>query len=135
MRRPILCLALALLIGCRADMPTNNGAAKVPNEITVSAAVSLKDAFIEIGQLYETRTGAHVNFNFAASGILQKQIEQAAPVDVFASASERQMDELANKNLILADTRCDFARNELVLIKFGDRLDHSYQDRLHSFAE
>jgi len=116
MRRLFLLLALALLVGCRAERPTNNASSKVPAEITVSAAVSLKDAFTEIGQLYETRTGTHVNFNFAASGVLQKQIEQAAPVDVFASAGARQMDELANKNLIFTATRHDFAYNTLVLI-------------------
>src|SRR5437588_11612529 len=119
MRRLFLLLALALLVGCRAERPTNNASSKVPAEITVSAAVSLKDAFTEIGQLYETRTGTHVNFNFAASGVLQKQIEQAAPVDVFARAGARQMDELANKNLIFTETRHDFEYKSLVRISPG----------------
>lgn len=83
---------------------------------TVSAAVSLKDAFTEIGAIYKTKTGKTVNFNFGASGALQRQIESGAPVDVFASAGEKQMDELAAKNLIDADSRKDFARNKLVLI-------------------
>src|SRR5438270_4317764 len=113
--RQLLCLlVIALLAGCRPHTASNDAAPKVPDEITVSAAVSLKDAFTEIGQLYETRTGTHVNFNFAASGVLQKQIEQAAPVDIFASAGARQMDELANKNLIFTATRHDFAYNTLV---------------------
>lgn len=84
--------------------------------MTVSAAVSLKDAFTEIGELYKKKTGKTVNFNFGASGALQKQIETGAPVDVFASAGEKQMDELAAKKLIDADSRKDFARNKLVLI-------------------
>ena len=118
MKRLLLLSLFVLLAGCRAQ-PTNNPApARV--ELTVSAAVSLKDAFNEIGRLYETRTGAQVNFNFGASGLLQKQIEQAAPVDVFASAGAKQMDALAAKGLILADTRHDFARNELVLIVPAD---------------
>lgn len=82
----------------------------------VSAAVSLKDAFNEVARLYESRTGRKVHFNFGASGVLQKQIENAAPVDVFASAGERQMDELAAQGLIDQETRRDFARNLLVLI-------------------
>lgn len=118
MNRLLLLFALVLLAGCRAH-PTNNPA-PARAEITVSAAVSLKDAFTEIGRVYETSTGAHVNFNFGASGILQKQIEQAAPVDVFASAGARQMDALAAKGLVRADTRQDFARNELVLIVPAD---------------
>ena len=44
------------------------------------------------------------------------QIETVAPVDVFASAGEKQMNKLAAKNLIDADSRKDFASNRLVLI-------------------
>jgi molybdate transport system substrate-binding protein len=86
------------------------------NEIVVSAAISLKDAFQEIRGIYEARTGTRINFNFGASGILQKQIEGGAPVDVFASAGEKQMDELDASGLIVRETRSDFARNLLVLV-------------------
>jgi molybdate transport system substrate-binding protein len=81
--------------------------------ITVSAAASMKDALIAIAKNYR---GANVRFNFAASGTLQRQIENGAPVDVFISAAEKNMDELQNKKLIEAKTRRDFARNRLVLI-------------------
>ncbi|MGH7889571.1 MAG: molybdate ABC transporter substrate-binding protein, partial [Thermodesulfobacteriota bacterium] len=90
--------------------------AEAPKEIVVSAAISLKDGFIEIGELYEERTGVKINFNFGASGVLQKQIESGAPVDVFASAGEKQMDELEAKKLIEEESRSDFARNTLVLV-------------------
>jgi len=89
-------------------------------EILVSAAVSLKNAFDEIGSIYEKRTGVRVRFNLGASGLLQKQIESGAPVDIFASAGEKQMDALQSRGLILADTRCNFARNALVLIVPAD---------------
>jgi molybdate transport system substrate-binding protein len=95
--------------GCDSGSPNDEN-------LTVSAAVSLKDAFTEIGELYKSKTGRSVNFNFSASGVLQKQIEIGAPVDVFASAGEKQMDELAAKNLIDAESRKDFASNKLVLI-------------------
>lgn len=78
--------------------------------------MSLRDAFQEIGRLYETRAKRKVVFNFGASGALQKQIEAGAPADVFASAGARQMDELAARNLIEISSRRDFARNALVLI-------------------
>lgn len=86
----------------------------------VSAAISLKDAFNEIGEVYKSKIGGTINFNFGASGALQKQIETGAPVDVFASAGARQMDELADKNLIDRATRRDFIRNTLVLIVPAD---------------
>ncbi len=85
-------------------------------EITVSAAASLQDAFREIGEIYQKQTGVKVNFNFASSGVLQKQIEQGAPADVFASAGQEQMEALAERNLIAKETRQNFVRNELVLI-------------------
>jgi len=93
-------------------------------ELTVSAAVSLKDAFTEIGHLFSEKTGVAVSFNFAGSGTLQQQIESGAPADIFASAGEPQMDALAEKGLIVTETRKNFASNELVLIvPTGSKLD------------
>ena len=84
--------------------------------ILVGAAISLKESFSEIGGIYERRTGTKITFTFGSSGELEKQIEAGAPVDVFASAAEREMDELQAKNLIDRATRSDFARNSLVLV-------------------
>ncbi len=85
--------------------------------ITVSAAISLKNAFEEIGRLYELRNGAEkVLFNFGASGYLMAQIKGGAPVDVFASAALKDMDELDKDGLVLQDTKINFASNRVVLI-------------------
>ena len=105
----MLALLLLCLPACRED--------KSANEIIVSAAVSLKDAFNEIAQLNEQRNNVKVHFNFGASGALQKQIESGAPVDVFASAGAQQMDQLAAKDLIVSSSRTNFARNVLVLVE------------------
>ncbi|HET6515516.1 MAG TPA: molybdate ABC transporter substrate-binding protein [Thermodesulfovibrionales bacterium] len=86
-------------------------------EITVSAAISLKKAFEEIGRLYESKhKGLRVSFNFGASGDLMRQIEGGAPVDVFASAAQKDMDEAEKKGLILSGSRADFAANAVVLV-------------------
>jgi len=86
-------------------------------EITVSAALSLKEPFEEIGRAYEKKhTGSRVVFNFAASGVLQKQIEAGAPTAVFASASSKEMDALNASGLLLETSRADFAGNEVVMI-------------------
>lgn len=116
MKRILFVLLLFVLGGCQASSPTADDAPQNQGTLTVSAAVSLKDAFNEIGNLYKSKTGKAVSFNFGASGALQRQIETGAPVDVFASAGGRQMDGLAAKNLIDEETRRDFARNKLVLI-------------------
>lgn len=88
-----------------------------PETIMVSAAASLTEAFTDMESRFETENpGTDVSLNFAGSGNLRAQIEGGAPVDVFASADEKNMDILANKSLIDNSTREDFAQNSLVLI-------------------
>lgn len=121
------CLLATLMVGaaaslaCRRSEQTGaNSNSQAAHEITVSAAASLKDAFAEIGKQYESSAGDKINFNFGASGALQKQIESGAPVDVFASAGIPQMDALATQGVIAPETRRDFARNTLVLVVPAD---------------
>lgn len=85
-------------------------------DITVSAAMSLKNAFEEIGKLYYAKTGVKVIFNFGASGDLIRQIIAGAPVDVFASADLKDMDVLTAKGLTLPSLNRIFAGNSLVLV-------------------
>jgi molybdate transport system substrate-binding protein len=95
--------------------------AKAQQELTVSAAASLTNAFKEIGTSFEASqantTKAKVLMNFASSGALMQQIAGGAPVDVFASAAQREMNELEKKGLVIVSTRRDFAANGIVLIK------------------
>jgi molybdate transport system substrate-binding protein len=92
-------------------------AARPPVRLTVSAAASLQDALTAIDQDFQrSHPEIEITPNFGASGTLQLQIEQGAPVDVFVSAAPQQMDALAVKNLLLADTRANLLENELVLI-------------------
>jgi molybdate transport system substrate-binding protein len=86
--------------------------------ITVSAAISLKNAFEEIGNTFmQKHPGKKVIFNFGASGDLARQIEAGAPVDVFASAAQKDMDDIGKKDLIAPNSRKDFAKNGVVLVK------------------
>ncbi len=86
-------------------------------EITVSAAISLKEAFAEMGKTFEARRkGAQVRFNFGASGDLVRQIVGGAPVDVLASAGVKEMDEMEQKGLLAPGTRTNFAGNVVVLV-------------------
>jgi molybdate transport system substrate-binding protein len=94
-----------------------NRIAHAEEDLIVSAAASLTNAFGEIGKKFEIgNPGVKVISNFAASGPLLQQIEQGAPVDVFASADQTTMDQAQEKNLVLPWTRKDFASNSLVLI-------------------
>lgn len=109
MNRPIRLLALAWVCTFAISAPAQ--------EITVSAAASLQNAMRDIGAAYQAaHPGAKVHFNFAASGPLLAQLAQGAPVDVFASADLETMDKAQARNLVAADTRVNFAANELVLV-------------------
>jgi molybdate transport system substrate-binding protein len=94
-------------------------------EVILSAAISMKDAVEELGRGFVSRRpGVRLRYNFGSSGDLQKQIEAGAPIDLFVSAAQRQMDELDQKGLIVKDSRRVFARNVLAVIKPSDsRLD------------
>ncbi|MDU4960572.1 MAG: molybdate ABC transporter substrate-binding protein [Sporomusaceae bacterium] len=88
-----------------------------PIELHISAAASLKDALAEIEQNYHTqKPQVKLLFNLAASGTLQKQIEQGAPADLFISAAPKQMNELEQKQLIDKATRKNLVENKLVVI-------------------
>jgi molybdate transport system substrate-binding protein len=90
-------------------------------ELTVSVAVSMKEAVEQIGRRFvQPRPDVTLRYNLGASGELQKQIEAGAPVDVFVSAGPRQMDELERQRLVDSATRRAFARNVLVVIKPAD---------------
>ena len=109
-----------LLAGCGGgSSPVKPAAtpAAPPVELTISAAVSLKDALNDVQAAFLKKAPqVKLVFNLGASGSLQKQIEQGAPADIFISAAPKQMNELEAKNLIQKPTRRNLVENKLVLI-------------------
>jgi molybdate transport system substrate-binding protein len=107
---PISSLVAAILIAC-APQPQSPPTAP----LLVAAAASLQQALQDITPLYAPATASQtLRYNFAASGALQQQIEQGAPVDVFISAADKQMKALRDKGLIASETI--LLTNQLVLI-------------------
>jgi molybdate transport system substrate-binding protein len=85
-------------------------------ELLVFAAASLTESFRDIGEAFEREhPGVTVTFNFGPSDGLATQIREGAPADVFASASPRWMDDVAENGPGVSD-RVDFAANRLVVI-------------------
>jgi molybdate transport system substrate-binding protein len=127
-RRSVLAI-LALCAVVWAGEPARPAAA---TELTVSAAISLKDVLDEIRTAYITQhPGVALAMNYGASGTLELQIEQGAPVDIFLSASPKQMDDLQSKNLLADGSRRDLLRNAIVLIvPKGSTNVASFQDLL-----
>jgi molybdate transport system substrate-binding protein len=110
-------LYLAIILAVVFGAANRSGA----QEVTVSVAISMKDAVEELGrQFQKARPTVVLRFNLGASGELQKQIEAGAPVDLFISAAQRQMDELEKRGLILSATRRTVARNVLTVIVPAD---------------
>jgi molybdate transport system substrate-binding protein len=85
-------------------------------ELTVYAAASLTDALKEIAAAYEKQSGDKLQFNFSASSMLARQIEEGAPADLFFSADEAKMDALEKKDLLLPGTRRSLLSNLLVIV-------------------
>jgi molybdate transport system substrate-binding protein len=90
------------------------------SELTVYAAASLTDAMNEIGPAYEKESGDRLQFNFGASSMLARQIEEGAPADLFFSADEAKMDALEKKDLLLPGTRRSLLSNLLVIVVPAD---------------
>lgn len=85
-------------------------------EIIVSAAASLTDAYNEIGSEFEKQNpGVKYVGNYASSGALYRQILQGAPADVFASANIRWMEEAINEGLVQNDESHIFVKNQVVM--------------------
>ena len=105
-----LCLLFLALVsagcGARADGKP---------ELTVFAASSLTGVFGELGSEFERQNpGVEVRFNFAGSSALLAQLQQGAPVDVFASADEAKMKAAAEAGTV-SDPQV-FAKNTPVVI-------------------
>lgn len=86
--------------------------------ITVSAAASLADAFRELATRFEVdNPGDIVQLNIGGTGALERQIDNGAPVDVFATADEITMRRTLERGHVAVSGPSVLARNTLVLIQ------------------
>lgn len=89
--------------------------AKSPSTLTVSAAADLTDAFQEIGRRFTAQTGIPVKFNFGSTGQLAQQIQQGAPVDLFAAANVAFVEDLERNGRLLPETRKFYGQGRLAI--------------------
>ena len=81
--------------------------------LTVFAATSLNRAFSEIAEKFKAKNpGVVVKLNFDGSQILETQIANGAPADVFASADDATMKKAVDGGFV--NTPTSFAANSLV---------------------
>jgi molybdate transport system substrate-binding protein len=102
--------AVTLLVGCSSSGGDESGAGGLSGSITVDAASSLTEAFDSLKAKFENdHPGTSISITYGASSDLATQIDQGAPVDVFASASTSTMDGLGDA----AVDPTDFVTNTL----------------------
>ena len=92
-------------------------------EVRVAAAISLKESLTQIAVEYERETKIKVRFTFGGSGELAAQIEHGAPIDLFISAAQDLIDQLAKAEVVDGESRVIVARNRLVLVVPADTKD------------
>lgn len=112
-------LGLLLLAGCGdggtsasgGSHPSGSASGGAPTgSITVLAAASLTGSFTEIGTDFEAaHPGTKVTLSFGPSSGLATAITGGAPADVFASASQKNMDSVTEAGLASGDKA--FVRN------------------------
>ena len=113
-------VVLAGLFGCGSSASEGGGggggAEGVGGKLTVLAGSSLTDAFGELAKTFEEQNpGVEVRQSFESSTTLLAQIQQGAPADVFASASEEEMDTAVKENLTEGEPEV-FVKNRGVIM-------------------
>ena len=122
-------LLLKLVVAAFAAMPLALPAVAA-EKVTVFAAASLKNALDAANAAWQKESGNETTVSYAASSALAKQIEAAAPADLFISADLAWMDYVAEKKLIKEDTRSNLLGNRIVLVAaHGSRVSAIASDR------
>lgn len=89
-------------------------------DLVIFAAASMKGSLDRVAAAYEASGGSKVRISYASSAQLAKQIEAAAPADIFISADAKWMDYLAEKGVVRKHASVNFLGNRLVLVAAKD---------------
>jgi len=121
-RRVAAVVCLAVLwgsLGCASSASEGDYGAGENGDstLTVLAASSLTDAFGELaGRFEEQNPGVAVRQSFESSSTLLAQIQQGAPADVFASASQEEMDTAVEEGLADGEPEVFVRNREVVMV-------------------
>ena len=84
-------------------------------QILIGAAADLQPLQDKLVKAFSKETGVTPVFTFAASGSLAQQIEHGAPYDVYLSANERFVKQLAGSGRLLRDSVVVYAYGRIAL--------------------
>jgi molybdate transport system substrate-binding protein len=120
-KRDLLRSLAGILVAATVVVPLVGRPAMAQQQpVLVFAAASLKNALDEIAGQWSKETGKQTKISYAASPALARQIEAAAPADVFISADLDWMDYVAQRKLIKPESRANLLGNRIVLIAGKD---------------
>lgn len=106
----LLLLIIQMLTACSSPSADNK------KELFVSAASSLTGVMeVAHKEFQKSHPDVELTFNFGSSGKLRNQIQQGAPVDLFLSASSKDMEILLKEEMVQKEGVRNFAGNRLVL--------------------
>lgn len=89
----------------------------VAGEVSFSAGVGLKDVINDMAAVYAQKNpSVKILKNYAASGVLAKQLDSGAQTDIIFVANVEWMDHMKEKKHVEASTIKPFAYNTLVFV-------------------
>jgi len=83
--------------------------------LTIAAASSFSFALTELAEGFSASTHIPVKLIFGSSGLLARQIERGAPFDVFISANNDFMEDLARRGAVEPASKRSFAEGAIVI--------------------
>jgi molybdate transport system substrate-binding protein len=101
---------VAHLSGCGSDAPPANN-----KQVRVHAASDLAKAFEEVAATFTARTGIEPVLTFGSSGLIARQVKEGAPIDLYASANVKFVDDVIAAGKCDAATKTMYARGRIVI--------------------
>ncbi|MBI5282260.1 MAG: molybdate ABC transporter substrate-binding protein [Candidatus Solibacter usitatus] len=115
-------MRLALLLPLLAQLAS-------PQSLTIAAAADLSPLENPLRTAFQSTSPATIRFTFGSSGMLAHQIRNGAPYDIYLSANEQLVTDLATAGLLLPDSVHPYATGRLALWSSSGRI-HSLSDLL-----
>lgn len=112
LRQLLTTLAVGTMLAAALFRP----AAARAEDLTISAAISLKGSLDKVKPELEKIAGGKISYNYDSSGKLSAQILSGAPVDLFLSADQQNVDKLQKAERTLPGSEKVFVFNDLVLV-------------------
>ncbi|MFD2627355.1 molybdate ABC transporter substrate-binding protein [Oceanobacillus kapialis] len=111
----ILLIGLVSLTACSNDPNDSFIKSTEETHLLLAATSSMSHVLPDVIEAFEEENPyITITVDYGPSGELAQQIQQGAPVDLFISGNQEWMDMLADQSMIVADSRTNFATNQLV---------------------